>query len=164
MTKLTDVERLMLANQFRILSKLEPQDEHYAHAAEVLVRGYEGLYQRHVFGHLSEPVPERVLTEVEDIFQMFRGLTRAYEKGVKKPNGFHPEFDGFDGNNDPHHGVAHFLLHDIGHWEELKNRPTNSHSQANLPSYLNMVARWRKLGKPHPITQAQADEIVGTSS
>lgn len=162
MTKLTDVERLLLANQFRILDKLEP-DEHYRLAAEALTRGYEGLYQRLVF-HLSEPLPERVVTEVYDIFEMYCGLTDAYEhRGVKKPKGLHPVFEGFDGVHDPHHGVGNFLVKDLGLWPELKKGPMNSHSSTTLPSYLKMVAVWKKLGKPHPITQAHADDIVGAA-
>jgi uncharacterized protein YfbU (UPF0304 family) len=160
MTKLTDVERLTLANQFLILNKLQP-DEHYAHAAEALMRGYEGLYQQLVFEHLWEPTPARITEEVLDIFDMYRGLTNAYKHhGVKKPKGYHPEFEGFDGNHDPHHGVGTFMVDELGLWPELKGRPMNSHTSSTLPSYLKMVAVWRKLGKPHPISQAQADEIV----
>jgi hypothetical protein len=62
--KLTEVERLTLANQYRILEKLEPDAEGHRHAAEALESGYEGLYERLMFQWISKPVPEAITEPV----------------------------------------------------------------------------------------------------
>jgi hypothetical protein len=54
------------------------------------------------------------------------------------------EFRGFDGNNDPHYGIAHTLTADLDQFGDLKGRDLNSHSQASLPRYRAMYAKFEK--------------------
>src|SRR5690349_11213076 len=106
--KLTEVERLSLWNQFRILQKLDPQDDSHKKNAEIIRAGYEGLYGQ-VFEHMYEPTSEAVCKEVYDILDMYRALEAVYGKGMANPKGFNSQFDVFDGNNDEHFSVACFL-------------------------------------------------------
>jgi len=48
-------------------------------------------------------------------------------------------FRGFDGNHDPHHSVAHTMIHDLERFEEFAGRDLNSHSQATLAHYRRMM-------------------------
>lgn len=52
---------------------------------------------------------------------------------------FSLSFEGFDGNNDPHHSVASFLVQDMGRFEEFNGRSLNSHSRSSLPTYRRML-------------------------
>jgi uncharacterized protein len=159
--KLSPFERMTLANQFRILRKIDPDTDHYQQYAEILDSGYEGLYGR-IFEHQSDPLPKEVSDEVYDIFDMYRALDRAYESGIAKPDGHCSEFSGFDGNNDKHFGVASFILQDLNLYSELQKCPMNSHSQAELHRYRRMLAVWRGMGKPFPLKEEQVKAIVGT--
>lgn len=47
-------------------------------------------------------------------------------------------FDGFDGNNDPHHGIAHTLVNELDRFTEFKDRAMNSHSRGSLMRYRRM--------------------------
>jgi uncharacterized protein YfbU (UPF0304 family) len=157
--KLSLFERVSLANQYRIRAKLE-NDDHLSNFADILERGYVTLYPR-VFEWIYDETPDDVGKEVQDIFDMYRALDRAYGAGAKPPAGaFHPGFDGFDGNNDPHFGIASFLLDDLGLWAEFKDRPRNSHSMGTLGTYRKMLKAWNDLGRPFPLTQDHVDKIV----
>ncbi|WP_407157694.1 YfbU family protein [Bradyrhizobium sp. STM 3557] len=159
MEKLSLYERASLANQYRIRSRLEG-DEKLGKFAEILERGYVTLYPR-VFEWISDETAEGVGEEVEDIFAMYRALERAYEAGKEPPAAaFHPRFDGFDGNNDPHFGIAGFLIDDLGLWAEQRERPRNSHSRSTLGIYRKMLTIWNELGRPFPLTQEHVDKIA----
>jgi|ERR1700722_17086388 uncharacterized protein YfbU (UPF0304 family) len=157
--KLSPFERMTLANQFRILEKLDPDGGHYAQSAGILECGYEGLYPK-IFEYQYEPTSKAVSDEVYEIFDMFRALDRAYEKGISKPPGHCPEFSGFDANNDKHHSVAVFILKDLNLYEELHKHPTNSHSQTELHCYRRMLGVWNSMGKPYQLKEDQVKAIV----
>ncbi|OAP43715.1 YfbU family protein [Sinorhizobium americanum] len=52
---------------------------------------------------------------------------------------FDLEFSGFDGNHDEHHGVASFMINELGRFSEFRGRQLNSHTQSSLPSYRRML-------------------------
>ena len=157
---LSETERLILINQYEILSALQPSEKRHRQCIEALQSGYEGLYGRLMFEFISKPIPASVSDEVQDIFDMYRALDAAYKRGIAKPEGAHPQFDGFDGNNDQHHTLGVFLVETMGLWGELKSRPMNSHSQAELPAYLRMLEVYRSLGKPYPLSEDHVRQIV----
>lgn len=158
--ELSLVDRVTLANQYRIRAKLEGGRD-FDNFAEILERGYESLYPRVFEGSRDPIIPESVGEEVEDIFDMYRALTSAYEKGATPPpQAYHPRFDGFDGNNDPHYGIGHFMVHELGLWQELQDRPMNSHSMGTLPTYQRMLGIWDGLGRPHSLTQEHVNSIA----
>jgi uncharacterized protein YfbU (UPF0304 family) len=99
--KLTTVERLILANQYRILETVCPDEaEYFAEAREVVEQGYEGYYF-----HLLRRIDDDVLTdqeckEVLEVMTMFSCLKDAYE-ALPDKSGIKPcdvRFAGFDGN------------------------------------------------------------------
>jgi uncharacterized protein YfbU (UPF0304 family) len=157
--KLSIVERTLLANQYRIRAKLEG-GEQFDKFADILERGYEALYPR-VFEWIYDPTSVEVGEEVQDIFEMYRALGDAYRRGLAPPaDAFHPEFDGFDGNHDPHYGIGSFLVEDMHLWAELKGRPMNSHSMSTIGTYREMLKNWLDLGRPFPLTQDHVNKIV----
>lgn len=67
---LTLQERLLLANQLRILQCLEPNKDDYKTHIEIIENGYEYLYDR-LTNALHDPPERDVAPEVHDVFNMF---------------------------------------------------------------------------------------------
>lgn len=57
----------------------------------------------------------------------------------------HTKFSGFDGNNDPHYGIAMALIEDLGRFVDFKGRDINSHSRASLARYRLMLPKYDKI-------------------
>jgi uncharacterized protein YfbU (UPF0304 family) len=102
---------------------------------------------------------------VADILDMYRVIARALKDGLTKSNGSFTTFQGFDGNNDEHYGLASFWISQPGSWDEHKaTNPLNSHSQGTLPCYRRMLNKWEELGRPMTLNQTQLDGIVDAAS
>lgn len=98
--KLSDLERLSLANQFRIRAATEG-DNRLLHYAEILEQGHESLYDL-LFQSIAEPKPRMVGDDVKDILVMFLALEASYDEGAKPPrSAMFPKFLGFE-KTDPH--------------------------------------------------------------
>lgn len=98
--KLTDTERLILANQYEILAALK-KDDSYASIAEELRDGHEWLYQQH-FDYFSPNLREEDAVFVVTILGIYSDLRDSYEQLADK-SGIEPhqvQFQGFDGNNE----------------------------------------------------------------
>src|ERR1700719_4565191 len=83
--ELTEVERLILANQYRILALLSPPDEKKSHetSAEIFERGYTQNY-KDGFGQVRDwkTLPEEKCKKVIDVLEMFTAIKNAKEDGV----------------------------------------------------------------------------------
>lgn len=147
--KLTHAERVILANQYRILSFVDKQnaDTHETNS-EILSRGYTGLYSS-IFDGFSEEDPKSVTREVEDVLSMFwvlkNSLAQLHPTEKSQLNLAAFEFEGFDGNHDPHHAQARFIVKRLNLFEEVKSHGMNSHSQATLPKYRRMLAVYNQI-------------------
>lgn len=107
---LTKIERRILANQERILAKLEPgESDHHERLATIYEAGYQLEYSD-ALGHYEE-VPASICREVLDIMSMYEFLQMSYDDlsdkdGVEERDVLFP---GFDGNNESDHlGYANF--------------------------------------------------------
>ena len=146
---LTNVERLILGNQYRILAKLNEgthDEEYFQKKVEILDRGYAWYY-----GDLlvSEPLPIEVSVETMDILDMFRQID-AYVSQLKDNeretlNVEKLTFKGFDANNDPHYGFAKFIIEKDDRYGERKGMYLNSHTNSTLPRYRRMLEVYRAI-------------------
>jgi len=162
--KLTKVERLILANQFRILKESNPQDNHLRRA-EVLENGFESLYEEEVFGTIFDSMKEEEGTFVVDVLSMYRGLHDSYLK-LKDKGDLTVEdikFLGFDGNEeDKHFSFTNFFIKDMERFaeiDELCEGYFNSHS-AKIPTYRRMLEKW-VLIEPVERHEMTIDQIRG---
>ena len=166
--KLTPAERWILANQYRILERLEPKkkDEH-KDARTVMENGYELDYDE--LSGIKEPpktMSEAECKKVHDIADMFLALKRAYRQLDEDTKAELTEeavaFVGFSDRREIKYmeyarlsyasrGFPGFdLSDDFGDWE----RPTY------LDIYERMLAAWRKSGaSPNP-TEEDLTRIV----
>ena len=101
--ELSRTERLLLANQFKILGLLEPDEsDYYDQAKEILENGYEAHYDG-----LFQNIDEDTLTaeqcgEVTEILNMFRDINHGLSKLDDKSDIWMHKatFDGFDFNDE----------------------------------------------------------------
>lgn len=157
---LTLTERLLLANQLRILQHLNP-DEDYSLHLEIVENGYEHLYDELTNGLFDPPAPG-VGPEVYDIFEMFRSLSHSIDS-LSDKSGVdidRARFRGYDGNHESqHYAFARFLIEKRGHYGESKPAKGNYNTHwPVLPVYRRMLAAWRSLGKRSELLTQ--DEIV----
>lgn len=152
-------DRIFLANQFRILEKLDPgNEEPYCRAIKILENGYESEYD--TIGELiDEPVREDVCEEVHSILGMYRSLSSSYEQLSDKSGIAADEvkFVGFDGNNESEYlSYAEFLASE-GKYEE--SPVDNSHMQV-LETYRRMLAEFDQVKQNYPLEKADIQRIL----
>src|ERR1700681_1129142 len=137
----TKTERLILANQFRILQHLLPEEaDYYQQAVEILESGYAFEYGTLVQA-FSQELTEDECKEVMEILDMHRLLRDAMARLEDQTDIDERTvaFRGFDVHHETQHmGYARFLIHEQGKWEEFRHVDLNSHYPA-LPFYRTMV-------------------------
>jgi uncharacterized protein len=147
--QLSRAERLILANQYRILALVDEQNaSSNENNAEILLNGYTGLYHN-LFDSLSDEVPESVTEEIHNILSMFRTLENSI---ASLPAGEKQQlhltrlgFEGFDGNNDDHYHIAKFMVEKQELYDEYEKHSMNSHSSASLPRYRRQLAVFNRV-------------------
>jgi hypothetical protein len=147
--QLTEVDRWVLMNQYRILARLDPEGLEGDHekAVTVLEHGYESEYGDLVPWLSEEPMSQEEGRRVLDILDMHRDLLWSYEDLEDKSGIERSEvaFLGFDGNNETRAlGYARFLI-DSGRWTELADSADglNSH-MPTMDMYGRMLPVWRR--------------------
>lgn len=161
--KLNRTERLILANQCRILEKLYPDEADYlAHHRRALEAGYE-LHYEDVASHVyEETLNSQECRFVLDTMGMYDMIQRAYDQvedksGIKE---WDIKFHGFDGNNETSHmAYARYFCEPpdprFGNLR-LGDDGFNSHME-NISRYRAMLAEWEKSADKHKLTK---DDIV----
>lgn len=159
---LTWAERLALWNQYEILKRLDLENEkEYNTNQEILSNGYEQYYSELNPSIYQKTTPYEVSREVEQILNVFRAIKFSCMKLGYTPKSHWAEFEGFDGNDDGgQYGFAQFVRRTLGKWDELKDRPDNSHSSVSLAHYRRMLDTWRRLGEKYELTEAEIEEIA----
>ena len=164
--KLTQVERAMLANQYRILMKLgSDNSESLSVMIDALESGYEQEFEECLWGISREPVPEAICKEVNDILQMLRVTRRAAtERHLGAAIIERLTFEGFDANEaEGHYYYAEFLVTKKGVWSELLGLPLNSHSGATLPMYRRMREVWQQTAQSLDMPTEDVERIANAA-
>lgn len=157
--KLDFKDRVILANQFRILQKVDPDNEsEYRRAIEILDNGYESEYGS-IGGILIEPVPQNICEEVHGILGLYRSLSDGYKQLSDKTgiDAKDVEFRGFDGNNESEHLSYAKFLASQGKYEE--SSVVDSHSQV-LGIYRRMLAEFEQVEPKYPLERADIQRIL----
>lgn len=161
--KLSDLDRLMLANQYEILAHLKP-DQGYGDVARELRDGHEWLYRQWLDNLISPVLPDenaefvlKILGIYHDIASSYRELTD--KSGIEERN---IQFPGFDGNNES--DLLHFVaaLRKNGRFiETIGESAKNSHMPV-VDIYQRMIDEWERLGKPqYPYSKEIIQKIFG---
>lgn len=160
-TSLTFAERAILANQFQILERLEPERAaDYAQSREIVENGYEALYETINPAIKTAPVPREASKEVYGILDMFKAIELSLGKIGRNADELAVAFEGFETDSEHHFQFAYFLRRKQGRWAELSHYP-DSASKASLPRYRRMLDAWHSLGKPSELTEEQLKALSG---
>lgn len=99
---LSNIERVILSNQYRTLAKLHPEEAaHYDNLRDIVDGGYRGFYSE-LFENILDEQPREEADYIIDVLDTFRSLKYAYADLADK-DGIDPcdvEFDGWEGNED----------------------------------------------------------------
>ena len=166
--RLSRIERWVLANQYRILEALYPDDaEHYKQAREVLEEGYEAhygdIYTSLVRG--ENTLSGALCDEVQQILQMYWVLQRTYESlpDIEKDgiDATKLTFPGFDGNNETKlMAYARWYCIDCGNFAGLRYDDRFNSHRVKLGDYQQMLARWNALSDEGVVTREQIIEVI----
>lgn len=160
-------EKISLLNQYKILSKLYPEEEsHYQELISIIENGYTIFYYQ-LEGWLNNELPENECRFVLDILDLYRAIEDTKRRNKKSilAQHSHSYFEGFDGNNESEYlGFAYFLIKTQGKFAEqqdylIKNDNLNSHSPMK-DQYKRMLAKWKEFGKSFSLSPEQAIEIL----
>ena len=171
---ISDKDRLILLMLSEIHEKLEINgeiDPKFVRASILnnqlwgLAWEYAGIF----LNHKENPDVVNETTEILDMYRLISTSIKKFDdveidqiKADAYPFSDYIEYQGFDGNNDPHLGVVEFLVRDLQRYDELQGRETlNSHSQSTLTRYRSMLNVYRNLTKPnYPSQGLNADQLV----
>lgn len=170
--KLTDSERLILTNQFRILSLTDHKEKDFwAECQEIVEQGYEALY--HDLPEISAALPRdecKFVFAVLDTYRILDAYKSKHPNDVVVQNHAWANFSGFDGNDDRESRFMRFtsfLIVKQGKWMELKSGQAasdgfNSHMRI-ADRYKKMVDARANLGDPVDLTHEQAMAILNAA-
>jgi uncharacterized protein len=162
--KITPLERAILANQYRILEIVNPEEaEYYRQTRLIVENGYEMGYSE-VTKHIAEEtLDEKVCREVMDVLDMYRHITFSYNKLTDKSGitADYVQFPGFDGNNESALlGYVEFLLDEQKGWQELHRvGGYNSHTEMR-DRYRRQMAEWRHMRRRDDLGAADIRRIL----
>jgi len=146
---MTQVQRTILINQNRILSKLT-NDGSYDTIADLLDSGYTGQYHRALVS--DEETSEEICRETTDILQMYRVIRNSFAELSEEEQATLEmdkiSFQGFD-NHESHYHYACFMIEKLDLWAEYEGQDIDSHSGASIIKYRRMLEIYnRHYGKP----------------
>jgi uncharacterized protein YfbU (UPF0304 family) len=151
---MTETERRILANQYRILAALnENESDSFMEKAHALENGYEAHYGDPWFTRDEDVFTKEQCGEVVNVLAMYDDLLMSY-RNLQDKSGVDEDmvvFRGFDGNNEPRHmAYARFFCEEFdggNRFETLRQAPGFSYN-SHIPSvrrYRAMLAVWTPL-------------------
>jgi uncharacterized protein YfbU (UPF0304 family) len=158
--QLSMVERLVLANQDRVLCNVDPDSCRYfqwEQRIEILENGFEGLYPE-IFREISSRcVSEEECRFVADILTLATWMAEFNDKGLNVEEFINL---GFDGNNESELlNYAEFVYRGTAHSYPGIASIVNCHAPMR-ERYAAMLREWEVMGKRGIHTQAEAARII----
>ena len=162
--KLSLKDRLILANQYRILEHVDTTGSNqYGLFAEILERGYTNLYSeltQTLWDDMDISISESVF-EILNLYREIEGYKKANPQDTKVCNHASADLPGFDGNHEgEHRSFALFLVRQMGKYQEqvpiMKRTKLNSHTPM-LGRYARMLTVWDRMGNKNSLSH---DEVL----
>jgi len=148
--QMTDGERLIALMLAEVMEALKINQELDPVLIKTLVVNNDGWALRRKYAGIfgSEAPSDEEVKETGDILWMFgiieSSIARLQGAEADEAKGWHyNKWHGFDGNNDPHYGVAQTMIEELGEFEDSrKGVNLNSHTQSSLPRYRRMYDKF----------------------
>jgi uncharacterized protein len=168
--KLSQGEKIILTMLSEIYQKLGIQGEIDPNIVKTSIFSGHTWVLEHkypVFIEAIEP-SDSDINETCEILDMWQRLEASYdsldEAGKReveknaKIYGKDPRFIGFDGNSDPHFGIAHHLIEDLDLFKRFKSQGLNAQATV-LDGYRRMLVEFRKMQSSASGRNLDASEI-----
>ncbi|ARU06138.1 hypothetical protein CCO03_16970 [Comamonas serinivorans] len=155
---ISDVERLILANQYEILAELN-EDDDLRRVSQHFKDGHKWLYDQ-VLDNLSPNLSKDDEEFVLSVMELYRSLDSSYDALTDKA-GLTPRdvaYKGFDGNNEAELMGFAKALNDAGRYTESDGE-LNSHTQMSS-YYQRLIARHEEMGSPQRMTAEQIQSLL----
>lgn len=161
--ELSKKERLMLINQYRILSILNPDGaSSYNVRIKMLENGYS-LHYDEMVSWIDDGMSREQCQEIIDILEMYRCLWHSYKKlrdkkDISKKDVKFPGFDAVEEEKELNY--AEYVLYDLKRYREFHQRrrlPNHDSYKVMLGQYRAMLSVWKSLGHKKLLTR---DEII----
>lgn len=164
--RLTRIERLLLYNQFLILSQLNTENDSYKKCCEILHHGWTAEYHR-VFDSIdSDELSEARTKYLLDVLTMHEILERSYAQ-LDEKSGIDPtliQFFGFDNNHELDLiAYAKHLKQNTGWREFLKNKTLSIHRNTE-ERYRHMLQRWEVSSDKVNLIKEDIQRIIAVES
>jgi uncharacterized protein YfbU (UPF0304 family) len=165
--EMTDIERIILINQYKLLKQQVPEDKSYhERCLRILTEGIE-----YEFDHLktwfdNESITEAIGKETEDILYMFshiRNCIESLDSDTISKNNFNDfGFIGFDKRTQlQYFKCASYLIDYAEHFSEdfakFDKKQLDSHNYSVLTAYRNLLSEYNELMKSN--TQLTEKEL-----
>ena len=166
--KLDTLQRMMLVNQYEILSHLDPTSKsYYDERIEILRSGYEVFYDGFTAAYDSPmSVSEsKFVLDVLDMYRAFEGFKHNNPKTTVFDKKFNAYFRGFDGNNETSYmGFVQFLI-DVQkkYGEQLPYKDKTDDFNSHMPmadNYRKMLEVRSKLPNKFALSEADIEAIL----
>ena len=158
---LTDVDRLILANQFEILGKLN-EDPSLEELSSHLKSGYSWIYDQSYALHVSPDFDDHDTQIVLNILEVFESIQVSYDKlsdeDKKKISETSIIFPGFDGNNESRFRWFADALYANGNYAHVKSR-SNSHMPC-IGMYQTMFTKWKSMPNKYELSIEEIKQIL----
>jgi uncharacterized protein YfbU (UPF0304 family) len=164
--ELDKFERLLLMNQYRILSLLDQSNaDHYDKLHDELKNGYVASYQDDLFAGILDGLSLEQCAFVVEVMSMYEALQRCYDalddkQGIEEER---TKFPGFDSNYEPAHlGYARFVVEREGRFSHLKTFSADFISHTPMvDEYRRMTDVWKLAGNRYDLTRDDITAILG---
>lgn len=161
--ELSKKDRLMLINQYRILSILNPDGaSSYNIRIKMLEEGYS-LHYDEMVNWIDDGMSREACQEIIDILEMYRCLWHSYKKlkdkkGISKKDVRFPGFDAKDEERELNY--AEYVMYSLKRYKEFHQKrrlPNHDSYKVMLGQYRSMLSVWNSLGNRRILTR---DEII----
>ncbi len=167
---LSKKDRYIIANQLKILEKLDPEEaDFYSKSRKAIEYGFKLHYSWIAEFIDDDEMNEEDSREVLDVLDMYRAMTFSLQR-LKKENtnlSIKEEdvrFRGYDGNNETQQfSYVVYFISDLGRFEELKYESEypdfNSHCPM-IQTYKRMLAIWREYPNRYELDEDQIRKLL----
>ena len=164
--ELNKFERLLLMNQYRILSLLDQSNaDHYNKLRDALENGYVASYQDDLFAGILDGLSVEQCAFVREVMNMYGALQRSYDalddkQGIEEER---TKFPGFDSDYElAHLGYARFVIEREGQFSHLQPFSADfiSHTPM-LDRYRRMYDIWKLAQNRYALTRDDITAILG---
>jgi uncharacterized protein len=164
--ELNKFERLLLMNQYRILSQVDQSNAgHYDKLRDALENGYVASYQDDLFAGMLDGLSVEQSAFVVEVMSMYDALQRCYD-ALDDKTGIEEErtkFPGFDSDYElAHLGYARFVVEREGRFSQLKAHSEDfmGHTPM-LDQYRRMSDVWKLASNRYELTRDDLTAILG---